>query len=161
MAKLSDAEYTERGRAATRRRTARYQQRLSAAGKTALTVWIPETLRTQIDGIAAQSGASVSDTVTLLIETAVTTLWPRNATTTPNQTTTTTNRNASNDATVDMFGATGEPSAPAIPQAERDQQILELHRQGLSNYAVADKAGCSEATVRRTLKRYNPESSHD
>jgi len=44
-------------------------------------------------------------------------------------------------------------TAPTLASGDRDQQILEWHRQGLSNYAVAEKVGCSEATVRRALKR--------
>lgn len=38
-------------------------------------------------------------------------------------------------------------------QAARDQQILELKRQGLSGYAIAGQVGVSEPTVRRILKR--------
>ena len=156
MAKrLSDAELAQRTRAGNRRRSEHHRQRLESAGRVQLVVWTPIEVKTALESLATTTNQSLSATATAVLSAAL------NTTTTPNQTTTTTNRNASNDATVDMFGATGEPSAPAIPQAERDQQILELHRQGLSNYAVADKAGCSEATVRRTLKRYNPESNHD
>lgn len=43
--------------------------------------------------------------------------------------------------------------APTLATSDRDQRIVELHRQGLSNYAVGAKAGCSEGTVRRVLKR--------
>jgi DNA-binding NarL/FixJ family response regulator len=153
MAKrLSDAELAQRTRAGNRRRSEHHRQRLESAGHVQLVVWTPIEVKTALESLATTTNQSLSATATAVLSAALTT-------TTPNQTTTT--PRASNDATVDMFGATGEPSAPAIPQAERDQQILELHRQGLSNYAVADKAGCSEATVRRTLKRYNPESSHD
>ena len=54
---------------------------------------------------------------------------------------------------LELFSAETESTTRPAINADRDQQILEWHRQGLSNYAVADKAGCSEATVRRTLKR--------
>lgn len=148
--KLSDAEFTERTRAANRRRTVRYQQRLSEAGKSSLTVWIPDTIKTALQTAAAERGSTLADTATALLSVALIT--------TTNQTTT--NRNASNDATVDMFGDSesdtrpGETeSAPVLTQAERDRLILELHRQGLSNPKIGERFNTSEGSIRRALKR--------
>ncbi len=60
---------------------------------------------------------------------------------------------------LELFSAENKTPPHPVINAERDQQILEWHRQGLSNYAVAEKAGCSEATVRRTLKRVTIEET--
>ena len=54
---------------------------------------------------------------------------------------------------LELFSAENKTTPRPAINADRDQQILELHRQGLSNYAVGAKAGCSEGTVRRVLKR--------
>jgi len=149
--KLSDAEFTERTRAANRRRTVRYQQRLSEAGKSSLTVWIPDAIKTALQTEAAERGSTLAETATALLSVALTT---------PNQTTTT--PRASNDSTVDLFGDSkpGRPEsrawptvpAPTLTKDERIQRILELKRTGLSNYAIGDQLGCSEATVRRALE---------
>lgn len=153
--KLSDTEYAERHRAANRRRTERYQQRLAASGKTALTVWIPDTLKTALTEAAAERSATLADTATQWLMTAAAL--------------TTTNRNASNDSTVDLFGDSepdttpgesekvvqAEP-APKLTQAERDERdraILELHRQGLKNPEIGERFNTSEGSIRRALQR--------
>ncbi len=72
MAKrLSDSEFAERARAANRRRTARYQQRLVSAGKSALTVWIPDTVRKALTEKAANDGATIADTAAELLSAAL------------------------------------------------------------------------------------------
>lgn len=158
--KLSDAEFTERTRAANRRRTERYQQRLVASGKTALTVWIPDTLKTALQTAALSSGSTIADTAALWL-TAAAGLSSQPAMTTPR---------ASNDAMADLF-APGEviPTdtrekigdgnisslVSVADKDDRDQQILELHRQGLSNVKIGERLGCNEASVRRALKRLN------
>jgi DNA-binding PadR family transcriptional regulator len=97
--KLSDAEFVERTRTMNRRRSERQRQRLSAAGKTALTVWIPDTLKTALQTAAADSGSTMADTAAqwLMTAAALDTYHHESATTS------TPPRNASNDATLDMF----------------------------------------------------------
>ncbi len=150
--KLSDAELAERVRARTQRNSTIYRQRKSESGKTQTLVWLPDTIRTQLDGISAARNLSLSAVTTELLSAALDTTTPAPDTAT----------RASNDSTVDLFSEPksypqavdkSESPAPTLATGERDQQILELHRQGLSNYAVAEKMECSEATIRRTLKR--------
>ena len=54
-----------------------------------------------------------------------------------------------------LLSAALASSAPAPAPVDRDSRILALkHEQPeLSNYAIAAQVGCSEPTVRRTLKR--------
>lgn len=131
MAKrLSDSEFAERARAANRRRTARYQQRLVSAGKSALTVWIPDTVRKALTEKAANDGATIADTAAELLSAALCPSIPEPALSPP----------------VDSL-------PPFDAPVDRDSQIRALKRQGLSNYAIADQVGCSEPTVRRALKK--------
>ena len=122
--KLSDAEFTERTRAANRRRTERYQQRLAAAGKSALTVWIDAGLKAALTTTAAERGTTIADTAEALLSAALTPTIPD-----PEPTTT-----------------------PTSTRVERDRAIVELHKTGLNNHEVGRQLGCSEATVRRALK---------
>ena len=147
-AKLSNDELAERVRNRVKRNCAKYRERLARSGRTQTLVWLPDTIRAQLDGLVEARNLSLSAVTTELLSVALTT--------TPNQTTTT-NRNASNDSPGDLFPRLESESAPVLTQADRIQRILELHRQGLSNYAVAEKMECSEATIRRALKRLNNE----
>ena len=54
----------------------------------------------------------------------------------------------------------GAQRGPALPNTDRDSQILALKREQpeLSNYAIAAQIGCSEPTVRRVLKRQKEEA---
>jgi hypothetical protein len=139
--KLSDAEFVERTRTMNRRRSERQRQRLSAAGKTALTVWIPDTLKTALQTAAADSGSTMADTAAQWLMTAAAL-----DTTTPNQTTTT--PRASNDATLEMFGNptmdyTGrdEPATPShVIQSDKDALMNEVGamlESGLSGGEIA------------------------
>ena len=151
-AKLSNDELAERVRNRVKRNCAKYRERLARSGRTQTLVWLPDTIRAQLDGLVEARNLSLSAVTTELLSAALNT--------TTNQTTT--NRNASNDATVDMFGepATdprpGEAPAPKLNQAERDERdlaILELHRQGLSNPKIGERFNTSEGSIRRALKR--------
>lgn len=136
--KLPDAEFAERTRAANRRRTERYHQRMLSAGKSALTVWIPESVRQALTAKAANDGATIQDTAAALLSAALSS--PADFS------------KYKEKADADLFS---EP--PALATGDRDQQILALKRQGLSGYAIAQQVGCSEPTVRRALKRVQNE----
>ena len=144
--KLTDSEFVERTRAANRRRTERYQQRLAASGKSALTVWIPDTLKTALQTAAADSGSTIADTAAqwLMTAAALDTYHHESATTS------TPPRNASNDAeaTLDMFGNpetdyTGrdEPAPPTrVIQSDKDALMNEVGamlKSGLSGGEIA------------------------
>ena len=150
--KLSDAEFAERTRAANRRRTERHHQRLIAAGKSALTVWIPDTVRQSLTAAAAANGATIADTATQWLMTAATLA---TAPTLP----------ASVPApvpvnTLPLFTSLEiTPTSDADNRVDRDQQILALHIQGLSNPAIGKQFGLNESSIRRALKRLKAKES--
>lgn len=136
--KLSDAEFVERTRNMNRRRSERQRQRLSAAGKTALTVWIPDTLKTALQTAAADSGSTMADTAAQWLMKSA------------NQTTTTP-RNASNDATLDMFGN------PTMDYTGRDEPttttcVIQSDKDALMNEVGAMlESGLSGGEIARRL----------
>lgn len=142
--KLTDSEFAERTRAANRRRTARYQQRLAAAGKTALTVWIDTGLKAALATTAAANGATIADTATALLSAALSEP-ARPAPLNPQEPV----------DTLPLFDVPGDGEAQRGPAVDRDSRILALKREQpeLSNYAIAAQVGCSEATARRVINR--------
>ena len=68
MRKLSNDELATRTRDANRRRSERARERLTIAGRAALTVWLPVTLRRDFVNEAAGSGMTISELATRLIE---------------------------------------------------------------------------------------------
>ena len=71
MRKLSNDELATRTREANRRRSERHRERLTIAGRAALTVWLPVNLRTRLDGAAAADGVSLSVAVERLLTAAL------------------------------------------------------------------------------------------
>lgn len=136
--KLTDAEFIERHRTGNRIRSERTRQRRYEAGKSALTVWIPDTLRTALTTKAANDGATISDTATALLSAALTPAIPD-----PSQ----------QRFDVDTFQTSIPEPEPTTTTAERDQRIRELHKTGMNNCEIGRQIGCNEATVRRALKR--------
>lgn len=68
MRKLSNDELATRTREANRRRGERHRERLTIAGRAALTVWLPVTLRRDFVNEAAACGVNISELATRLIE---------------------------------------------------------------------------------------------
>ena len=68
MRKLSNDELATRTRDANRRRGERARERLTLAGRAALTVWLPVTLRRNFVNEAAGSGMTINELATQLIE---------------------------------------------------------------------------------------------
>ena len=68
MRKLSNDELATRTRDANRRRGERARERLTLAGRAALTVWLPVSLRRDFVHEAAGSGRTISELATQLIE---------------------------------------------------------------------------------------------
>jgi hypothetical protein len=68
MRKLSNDELATRTREANRRRGERARERLTIAGRAALTVWLPVWLRSQFVNEAAGSGMTINELATKLIE---------------------------------------------------------------------------------------------
>ena len=68
MRKLSDSELATRTRDANRRRSERARERLTIAGRAALTVWLPVGLRRDFVAEAAACGVNISELATRLIE---------------------------------------------------------------------------------------------
>jgi DNA-binding PadR family transcriptional regulator len=68
MRKLSNDELATRTREANRRRGERARERLTIAGRAALTVWLPVGLRSRFVAEAASCGVNISELATRLIE---------------------------------------------------------------------------------------------
>lgn len=155
-AKLSDSELALRVRAGNRQRADRRRERLGQLGYGQLLVWIPTDLRNQIDGIATERGASISDTATVIIRMGIAallsaTLAPSIPTLAPVE-------------SLPLFDAardTRRSQTASGPADERLARIRALKREQpeLSNYAIADQVGCSEPTVRRALKKQTQEAT--
>lgn len=143
--KLSDAEFVERTRAANRRRTERHQQRLIASGKSALTVWIPDTVRQSLTAAATANGATIADTATQWLMTAAT-LATAPTLPVPEPV-----------ATLPLFQSETQSQITLTSDTEkhvdRDQQILALHRQGLKNTEIGRQFGLGESAIRKIVQR--------
>lgn len=68
MQRLSNDELANRTREANRRRGERHRQRLTIAGRAALTVWIPTTLRLRLVNEAAAAGVNINELAERFIE---------------------------------------------------------------------------------------------
>ena len=68
MRKLSNDELATRTREANRRRGERHRERLTIAGRAALTVWVPVGLRSRFVNEAAASGVNINELATQLID---------------------------------------------------------------------------------------------
>ncbi len=152
-AKLSDSELALRVRAGNRQRADRRRERLGRLGYGQLLVWIPADLRNQIDGIATERGASISDTAAAIIRTGIAALAPSAPA-----------PSLSPSPAVDtlsLFDAPIQREAMRGPADERLERIRALKREQpeLSNDAIAAQVGCSEATVRRALKQWTQEAT--
>jgi|APTNR8051073442_1049403.scaffolds.fasta_scaffold06949_6 hypothetical protein len=69
--KLTDAEFVQRTRENNRRRSERQRQRLVQAGRSSLTVWIPDPVRAALTAKAANDGATIADTAAALLSAAL------------------------------------------------------------------------------------------
>jgi hypothetical protein len=68
MRKLSNDELATRTREANRRRGERQRERLTIAGRAALTVWLPVRLRKEFSNAALSAGLTISELAERLIE---------------------------------------------------------------------------------------------
>ncbi len=68
MQRLSNDELATRTREANRRRGERHRERLTIAGRAALTVWVPVGLRSRFVNEAAASGVNINELATQLID---------------------------------------------------------------------------------------------
>ena len=149
--KLSDAEFVERTRAANRRRTERHQQRLIAAGKSALTVWIPDTLRQSLTAAATQRGETIAATATQWLMTAATLATAPTASIPAPEPV----------ATLPLFQSETQSETESQitltsdidSRVDRDQQILALHIQGETYAAIGRQFNLNESAIRKIVKR--------
>ena len=84
MPRIADSELAANVRSRNRVNSERRRQRLAIAGKVQLLTWIPDTLRRELDSVAAARGEPVSETAAALLSLGlkqITTTTP--ATTTP------------------------------------------------------------------------------
>ena len=136
--RIADSERIERVRAYARQSSARRRVKLESAGKRQLLCWIPATLRAQLDATAAQRNQNLSEVTTALLSAALSGPALPPVDTSP------------------LFDV-AKDSAQLGSADERLARIRALKREqpSLSGYAIAAEVGCSEATVRRALKKQN------
>jgi len=87
MPRIADSELAANVRSRNRVNSERRRQRLALSGKVQLLTWIPDTLRRELDSVAAARGEPVSETAAALLSLGlkqITTTTPA-ATTTPEQ----------------------------------------------------------------------------
>jgi len=135
LAKLDDAEYARRSRERNNRVNAAHRQRRLEAGKAQTNVWLSAELRSQLDSIATMEGVSLSLTVETLLLNGL--AYRRSPETPPESTPAPVTR----------------PALTPEERETRDRVIMALHSQRLSGHEIARRLGCSEKTVRMTLKR--------
>lgn len=71
-AKLSNDELAERVRNRVKRNCAKYRERLNKSGRTQTLVWLPDTIRAQLDSLVEQRNESLSAVTTDLLSAALT-----------------------------------------------------------------------------------------
>ena len=81
--RLTDSELAARVRAGNRVRAQRQQERRRSAGLVQLNVWVSQSTRTALDRAAAHRNMTVSETVSDLLERALSAAMLLNAATTP------------------------------------------------------------------------------
>ena len=81
--RLTDSELARRVRAGNRVRAQRQQERRRSAGLVQLNVWVSQSTRTALDRAAAHRNMTVSETVSDLLERALSAAMLLNTTTTP------------------------------------------------------------------------------
>ena len=67
MPRIADSELAANVRSRNRVNSERRRQRLALAGKVQLLTWIPDTLRRELDSVAAARGEPLSETTTALL----------------------------------------------------------------------------------------------
>ena len=67
MPRIADSELAANVRSRNRVNSERRRQRLALAGKVQLLTWIPDTLRRELDSVAAARGEPVSETAAALL----------------------------------------------------------------------------------------------
>ena len=152
-AKLSDAEFIERHRAANRVRSQRTRERRYDAGRVALTVWVAESTKARLLALAAAESAPVAEVADRLLSAA---LAPSIPTSTPAR--------PSTVDTLPLFDTAaalrpGGTESGSVDDRLARIQALKREQPTLSNYAIAAQVGCSEPTVRRALKRLQAETT--
>ena len=69
--RLTDSELAARLRQRNRLNSERRRQRLAESGKVQLLAWIPETLRRELDSVAADRGETLSETTEAMLSLAL------------------------------------------------------------------------------------------
>ena len=146
-AKLSNDEFAARVRQRLQHNSAKYRSRLSQSGKTQIVVWIPSDLRQQIDALTATQGKSLSVVTTELLTAALTTPAPT-APTLPVPEPVNSLPLFQSQTALEIT-----PTSDADNRVDRNQQILALHEQGLTNVAIGKQFGLGESAIRKIVQR--------
>ena len=138
-AKLSDAEFIARTRAANRKRSERTREKRYGTGRVSLTVWVQADTKARLLALAAAESTPVAEVADRLLTAAL------------------------NPA--EKLSTGGKLAVESYPQIvdkpadksdtetkERNRRILELHRQGVSTREIARLTGVSKTTTARIVK---------
>ena len=138
-AKLSDAEFIERHRAANRTRSQRTRERRYGAGRVALTVWVAQSTKARLLALAAAENTPVAVVADRLLSAALPPAAPAT--------------NASDPDTLPLFEPDPTDPLPVESVVDRDRRIMELHRQRVPTREIAKLVGCSKTTAHRVTQR--------
>ena len=149
-AKLSDAEFIARHRAANRLRSTRQREKRYEGGRVSLTVWVQATTKARLLALAATEETPVAEVADRLLTAALASNYNRE-------------RNLLESPSI---RAALEQPAESYPQpvdksvdtelTARNRRILELHEQGVSTRDIAVMIGCSKSTTARVVKGATP-----
>jgi DNA-binding NarL/FixJ family response regulator len=131
-AKLSDAEFIARTRAANRKRSERTREKRYGAGRVSLTVWVQQDTKARLLALAAAESTPVAVVTDRLLTAALF------------ETELSTGQESPAESHL-------HPVDKSDPDA-RNRRILELHRQGVSTREIARLTGVSKTTTARIVK---------
>ena len=143
--KLTDSELAANVRQRNRVNSERRRQRLAIAGKVQLLTWIPDTLRRELDSVAAARGEPVSETAAALLSLGLKQI----TTTTPAATT----KPTAAERTAELFDAPAGNDATATNSTTRDE--LMTMNTALGN--VADKLSATSYAADAAVDRQDAE----
>ena len=135
-AKLSDAEFIARHRAANRLRSTRQREKRYEGGRVSLTVWVQQETKARLLALAAAEENPVAEVADRLLTAALNT---------------TEKLSTGQKQPAESYPQAGDKSVDTELTA-RNRRILELHGQGVSTREIALMLGCSKSTTARIVK---------
>ena len=142
MPRIADSELAANVRSRNRVNSERRRQRLALAGKVQLLTWIPDTLRRELDSVAAARGEPVSETAAALLSLGLKQI----TTTTPAATT----KPTAAERTAELFDAPAGNDATATSATTRDELMTWIGKLLNEGHTGNDVARQLNASGQRT-----------